>query len=120
VNCKKSYFVPSEKLAELKDSISHLEQLGFSTLEAPTKYRLVVDTNIILQELIWLVCNRKEKSVRSGLQEIIDATAVEVFAPPKLIQEVERHMGAVAIKKGIDKECFDAEWEAYRERIQFL
>jgi len=119
-NRKDSYFVSSEKLGELKDSIAYLKQLGFSSIESPAQYRLVVDTNIILQDLIWLVCNRQNKSAKSSLQEIVDSTAVEIFAPPRLIVEIERHIGAVAIKKGIDKGLLEVEWAIYRERIKFL
>jgi len=114
------YFVPSEQLSELRSAIKYLQHLGLKTIEQPTKYRLVVDTNIILQELIWLVCNRKDKSARSGLQEVIDSTAAEVFVPPKLIYEVEKHMGSVAEQYGADLACFELEWESYQERLQII
>jgi len=56
---KSSYFVSSEKLDELKDSIAYLKQFGFSSIESPAQYRLVVDTNIISM-VLFRVCEESE------------------------------------------------------------
>lgn len=113
------YFVESGKLQELRKTLDRLPDLA-DHLGRPINMSLVVDTNVIIQDIRWLVHVRKNPTAQSGLQEIIAAGTVELNAPTVLIDEVELHLPRIAAQENINLPDMLAEWEIYKGKIKFF
>lgn len=111
-----SFFVPSERLKDLR-SISD----GWKELEPwlgkSARFSLVIDTNVVLGDILWLVAGRRDQSAKTHLMETIEAGTLDVFVPQKLIDEVEEKIPLIAADKGLDEELMQAEWRLYREML---
>lgn len=75
--------VPSDDLRRVSELSLHWQPL-FRLLEILSQLRLVIDTNAVLEELMFLVRSRKNPAARTNLQEAIDLGAVVAFAPSKI------------------------------------
>ena len=113
------FSVRSDKLRELRASLTYLRKLNYP-IGAVAKFSLVVDTNIILGELRWLVARRSSNEAKSSLMEIVEAETVELYAPPALFEEVEEKIPLLAAAQGLDGEAMRLHWQAYKERITLV
>jgi len=110
--------VPSDSLASLRElfiGIPHLAKV-FSILP---QLRLVIDSNIIISDLIWLTQKRQKEFARTSLQEVITSGTVIAFAPNKLREEIEEHLPRLAVEKGIPIENLRKEWIEYQKYLRF-
>lgn len=114
---EKLYFAPSDKLRKVKEFIQKLPELKAAFGEI-MEFRLVVDTSIVLADIRWLAKNQMDKSVRTGLMEIIDAGIADVFAPRKLVMEVEKHLPRIALQAGVTVVELRDKWSAYKTRLR--
>jgi predicted nucleic acid-binding protein len=111
------YFAPSDKVREVKEFVKKLPELQ-KAFGDTIEFRLVVDTNIVLADIRWLAKNRKDGSMRTGLMEIIDAGTAMVYAPRKLVTEVNEHLPGIALEAGISLNLLRKEWLAYKSRLK--
>ncbi len=81
--------------------------------------RLVIDSNIVLSELIWLVTKRRNPTARTALQEVIASGTIVAFAPEKLREEIKKHIKTIATDKGISEELLYTEWQNYEKYLHF-
>lgn len=111
------FTVRSDKLKELRAVIQTWKGLNdlFGEL---VQFRLIVDTNIILGDIIWLVSKRKNKSARTELMEAIEAEMIDLYAPPALFDEVEEQIPSIAGKKGLDIDQMYIQWQIYKAKIK--
>jgi predicted nucleic acid-binding protein len=79
---------------------------------------LVVDANIILGDLIWLVSKRTNSSAKTQLMETIEAETVEIYAPPIFFDEVEEKIPLLATEKGLDISLMYEHWAIYKTKIK--
>lgn len=100
---------------EMADCTPYLAQF-FDILP---KIRLIIDSNVIIGDLIWLVNKRKNASAKTALQEIIEAGAVKAFAPNKLRYEIHHNLPKVANDRGLDLESLRNEWGEYQSYLRF-
>jgi predicted nucleic acid-binding protein len=114
-----SVSVPSDELLRLRDLFLNWPPF-FRLLEIPPPFRLVIDTNAVVEELLYLVKSRRNPSARTGLQEAIDSGAVVAFAPPKLRDEIAKHLPRLAREGGIPEESLRRAWAGYQSRITFV
>lgn len=110
--------IPSDSLAQLREHMVRFSGQA-ALLDVPIQLRLVIDTNYVLKELLWLVSKRKKPSARTSLQEVIDSRTVVAFAPSQLVEEVEEHIPKIAQDKHISQELLWAEWQAYQKYLEF-
>ncbi len=113
------YFVPSDKLRELRELLRiwpGIEQ-GIGKV---VQFRLVADTSIVLADIRWLAMNKKDESIRTGLLEIISAGTVKIYAPSKLLEEIENHLPNIAIRDDIELEVLQNEWRAYQLKVNII
>ena len=115
----KDYFVNSSKLKEIRDTIKTFPELE-KHIKKPIQLSFVVDTNIIIGEILWLVQKRKNPEAKTQLQEIIDAETVVLSAPHVLISEIEEHLPKIAEKKGLCPIKLFDQWIEYRKSIKFI
>lgn len=113
-----SQIIPSDDLAPVRELIAGIPSLA-QIFDIFPQLRFVVDSNVIIGDLIWLAKTRENPSARTSLQEVIDAGAVIAFAPARLCEEVEKHIPKLARKNGIPEEMLREEWLNYQTYLRF-
>jgi predicted nucleic acid-binding protein len=111
------FMVRSEKLKELRVVFNYWKESS-AVLGTAAQFRLVVDTNVVLGDLLWLVAERKNPTAKTDLMEVVEAETIDLYAPPKLFDEIDEHLPKIAASKGMDLSRLTDEWESYRVRIK--
>lgn len=111
--------VPSDNLLHLRELFLTWQPF-FRLLEVMPQFRLVIDTNVVIEELLYLVKSRKNPSARTTLQEAVDSGAVVALAPFKLRDEIIKHIPRLAEERGIPQESLQQAWLEYQHRINFV
>lgn len=114
----KGFFVPSDSLALLREFIAGMPLLA-PIFEIFPQLRLIIDSNAIISDLIWLTKKRKDLSARTSLQEVIASGTIVAFAPFKLREEVEEHLPDIATTEDIPIELLRKEWKNYQRYLRF-
>lgn len=109
----------SDELLQLREMIDSLSYFNKQTGNA-IQLRLVIDTNVVLKDLIFLSKNARQANARTSLMEAVAAGTVVPHAPFWLCTEVEKYLPEICEKKGISFDVIATHWEAYREKIQFF
>lgn len=111
------FTVRSEKLKELRVVFNYWRESS-AVLGTAAQFRLVVDSNVVIGDLLWLVMERKNPTAKTDLMEVVEAETIDLYAPPRLFDEVDEHLPKIAASKGIDASRLAAEWETYKTRIK--
>lgn len=112
------YFaVRSEKLKELRSIVQNFRNMNV-VFAGAMQFRLVVDTNVVLRDIMWLVAKRTNETAKTQLMETIEAETIDVYAPPALFDEVEEKIPLLAIEKGLDVELMYLEWGIYKMKLK--
>lgn len=82
------------------------------------QFTIVLDANIILGDLIWLVSKRKKPDSQTELMECIRAGTVVAYIARTVYEEVNEHIPAIAVNQGISEDALRKEWKAYRKLIK--
>jgi predicted nucleic acid-binding protein len=90
------------------------EQLG-----DPKNLRLVLDANVVIAEVRWLVKKRRNPSARTSLQEAVASGTLVAFAPTFLNDEVRRQLYAIAEEEGLSYQALLDAWESYQTALTF-
>lgn len=118
-NLSQLFEIRSDVLKDLRSLIESWR--GFNGLiQGAAKFSIVLDTNVVITDLLWLVVKRRNPLARTDLMEIIDAGTAVVYVPPRLLQEVQEQIPLVAEEKGLDREKLFAEWENYRTNLEVI
>lgn len=108
--------VRSHLLKDLRDLIDGWR--GFNGLiEGAASFSIVLDTNVVIGDLLWLAVKRRNPEAKTELMEIVAAGTVVVYVPPRLLREVEEKIPLIAAEKGLDAAKLFAEWESYRTQL---
>lgn len=111
------FSVRSDALKNLRKIVSLRNGFG-GVIDSVARFSLVIDSNIVLGELFWLVAKRKKPEARTDLMELIEAETLDVYVPPKLLEEVEEKIPLIAEEKGLDLARIRAEWLEYRKKLK--
>lgn len=111
------FAVRSDKLKELRVVVSYWKETSV-VIGRAAQFRLVVDSNVVLGDLLWLVAERRNEAAKTDLMEAIEAETIDLYAPPTLFDEVEEKIPLIAAKKGLDVNRMHAEWAIYKLRIK--
>lgn len=112
------YFsVRSEKLKELRSIVQNFKSMNV-VFAGAMQFRLVVDTNVVLRDIMWLVAKRTNKTAKTQLVETLDAETIDVYAPPALFEEVEEKIPLLATEKGLDVDLMHLEWGVYKMKLK--
>lgn len=82
------------------------------------QFVVVVDANIVLGDLIWLVSKRKNQDAMTELMECIQAGTVIAYVTRTVLAEVDKKIPTIAADKGISEEAMRQEWKTYRKLIK--
>lgn len=111
------FTVRSDKLKELRVVVSYWKKTS-AVIGSAAQFRLVVDSNVVLGDLLWLVAERRNETAKTDLMETIAAETIDLYAPPTLFDEVEEHLPLIAAAKGLDVNLMYAEWAIYKTQIK--
>lgn len=108
----------SEALSSLRDLFAAYPWIAevFTVFQV----RLVVDANIVLSDLRWIVTKRRSPEARTTLQEVIAAGTVVAYAPSFLDVEVRTHLPRLAEDGAVPLERFESAWAEYRASLHFF
>lgn len=116
-NLENVFTVRSDKLKELRVVVQSWKESS-AVIGGAAQFRLVVDTNIVLSEVLWLATKRTNPAAKTELLETIEAETIYLYAPPTLLDEVEEHIPLIAAKKGIDIQLLYVEWNSYKTKLK--
>lgn len=112
------YSMKSDALSWLQDF--YKDGALLSQFSGHIEFRLIVDANVILKDLRWLVKNRRSKVARTNLLELLEAKAVAVFAPTFLAQEVSKHISTISAEQRLEEAAMREHWQRYEAMIVFV
>lgn len=79
-NLSQLFEIRSDVLKDLRSLIESWR--GFNGLiQGAAKFSIVLDTNVVITDLLWLVVKRRNPLARTDLMEIIDAGTAVVYVP---------------------------------------
>lgn len=113
-----SVLAPSDDLSNLRELIISIPYFK-GMFDILPQLRFVIDSNIILRDLVWLVRSRRSKDARTSLQEAIDSGTLIAFAPQKLRKEILKHLPRRAEEENIPKKLLLEEWRKYEKYLRF-
>lgn len=108
----------SADLAKLREFIATTRMLS-EALGNAIQVRVVLDSNAILRDLIWLSRKRVNAKVKTSIQELIVSQTLIPYAPSVAKQEIEKHLPQVAVKQGIPVEVLQDIWADYQKSLNF-
>lgn len=108
----------SANLATLREVIATTRVLREAIGNA-IQVRVVLDTNVILRDLIYLSKRRGKVGVRTSIQELIVSQTLIPYAPSVAIHEVERNLPSIAGKRHVAVEVMQEVWVEYRKSLHF-
>lgn len=104
-----------DNLRQVIQSYSDLEKYIGSIFQL----RLVIDTNAVISDLLWMV-RRKQEDNKTAIIEVIQAGTLIAYAPEQLKNEVEEHLPIIAKKKNLSLEKIYKEWVDYQQYLEFI
>lgn len=98
--------IRSDVLDNLREVISHFSGIE-KHIGSIFQVRLVIDTNAVISDLLWMVKRKKEDN-KTAIIEVIQAGTLIACAPEQLKYEIEEHLPKIADKKNIPFENIQA------------
>lgn len=94
---------------------------GMKSLIGPlAQFSIVVDANILLGDLIWLVGKRKNPQASTEIMECIAAGTIVAYVTRSVFDEVNEHIPNIASDKSLSEDALREEWEAYRRHLKVI
>lgn len=56
-------------------------------------FRIVVDANILIRDLLWLLTKRRDQNVKPALLECLESKTIVAHVTPRILEEVARQHG---------------------------
>ena len=110
--------LPSDHLRELR-TLSVLWEALRPVIGTILQIRLVIDTNMVISELLQLAKPRHVPNYRTALQELMASETIVCYAPEHLKFEIEKHWLEVAENNGLSSEAAEALWDDYAAYLRF-
>jgi len=109
--------IKTDNLRQLRPLVDWVAEQTGAVERLPRVY-LVVDANTVRRELGFRLRRRKEDA-RTDLDDVLASGIATVFAPPFLVQEVEKHLDGWAAKMKVPASRLRAEWISYKGSLTF-
>jgi predicted nucleic acid-binding protein len=100
------------RLRELLERFSTLKQIVGDFV----RFRVVIDANFVIQELIQRV---RFPERCTALEELIQATVIDAYAPRWLDEEMVSAVTKTASKRKMSREALWAQWQVYRRLLKW-
>ena len=109
--------IDSSSLSNLRDLINNIKLLK-DFIGDIAQFNLVIDTNYIIGDLIWLTKKRKYPTAKTDVQECVLAGTFIVFCTKTVIDEVNEKLAGVANQHGVSLNFLRKEWESYQSMLK--
>lgn len=106
-------FIRSDFLKTLRELAETQKWIG-----SLAQFQVVVDANIIIGDLIWLVCKRKDPEAITELMECALAGTLIVNCTKEVIAEVVEYIPDIAQQHGKQLTAFLKEWRKYKKLLK--
>lgn len=110
--------IRSDALADLRPFFS--EGGLMAALGNIFELNLIIDANIVLEDLRWMLHKRVNPEARTGLLEVLAAGTLRAFAPTYLLIEMDKKLRTFCEQEGIPYDQAEEIWTQYRGSIQFI
>lgn len=91
-----------------------------NVIPKPLTLSLIIDTNIIIGDLLWLIQKRENEKALTCLLEILQTKTVRAYAPKHLAKEISQKIPVVSKEKNISSEKLFKVWNEYKKYITFV
>ncbi len=81
------------------------------------QFNVVIDTNIILGDLKWLVGERRNPEATTALVESIKAGTIVAYVTKSVLAEVDEHISTLALRYKLPEDVLRQQWESYRREF---
>lgn len=81
---------------------------------------IILDTNVIISDLLWLAKKRKNPDVMPKLLNILVCGTLKAYAPAFLLEELDKNLPRLSEEHGIPLEIFNKHWDEYRPYIELV
>ncbi len=108
----------SDSLSQLRpffESLDDLEVLG--TIH---QFPIIVDSCVVLSDLIWLTKHRKKNGARTSLLECVHAGTLILYAPYELEKEVSSKFQRISVDEDISLQALENAWLDYKKWIHLI
>jgi len=109
---------PSDNLRPVYELCAKYPSLS-ELLGLRPQIRFVIDTNIVLDELLFVTTKRRKAFARTALREVLDSGVAVTIAPTKMHEEVNRHIPRLARERSVPEERFRQAWVELQAQIEF-
>ena len=82
------------------------------------QFVVVVDANVVLCDLIWLVGKRRHPTASTSVMECIKAGTFVAYISRSALDEVMEHIPRIASEKDLPQGTMQAEWKRYRKLLK--
>lgn len=107
---------PSDMLPSVRQIVETVDQLR-QALGPVASFHIVVDANILIGDVLWLLDKRRKRDARTSLQECIVAGTIIAYVTPSVIREVEEKLVIQAAKRGLNTKAWTAAWTDYKSTL---
>jgi predicted nucleic acid-binding protein len=111
--------IRSDMLAQWHAVLRELPSFA-KVLGLPKQLHLVIDANVVIADVRWMVKKRSKQNGRTSLQEVIMSGTVVAYAPPLLRVEVEKRLRTIAASDGLPLDQLMAAWASYEPLLRFV
>ncbi len=81
---------------------------------------IILDTNVIISDLLWLAKKRKNPDAKPRLLNILVCGTLKAYAPAFLLEELDKNLPRLSQEHEIPLETLNAYWEEYRPYIELV
>ncbi len=111
--------VSPESFALVKENFKRNEHLQKLFPEA-FKVSLILDTNVIISDILWMVKKQKNPEALPKLLQAIACGTIKAYAPTFLIEELNKHLPRLADEHSIPYEVFESKWKEFEPFIELI
>lgn len=108
----------SDSLSQLRPFFDSLDDLNI--LGTIHQFPIIVDSCVVLSDLIWLTKHREKTGARTSLQECVHAGTLILYAPFELEKEVSSKFQRISVDEGISFQALEKAWMDYKKWIQLV
>lgn len=81
---------------------------------------IILDTNVIISDILWLATKRKNHGARPCLLQMLACGTLKAYSPKFLLEELDKHLPRLAIEREISLEVLNKCWDEYRPFIELV
>lgn len=107
----------SDGLPALRRTVNAADQLR--QLVGPiAEFSIVIDANILISDMLWILERRRDPAARPALQECILAETIIAYVTPRVVSEVEEWLPIIFARRDSTHGPWLPEWVSYKAMLR--